>query len=70
MNHSQMTTMPSDYLLYTKTEMFWHDDLLVETVKTFFFLKAEISTVIMKNKMYNIFKLQINKEILTFLWGQ
>lgn len=56
--------------LNTKTTMFWHYDLLIETVKAFFFKKAKISRVIMKNKMYNIFKLQINKQILTFLWGQ
>ena len=52
--------------------MFWHYDLLIETVKAFFFKKkkAKISRVIMKNEIYNIFKLQINKQILTFLWGQ
>lgn len=55
--------------LNTKSKMFWHDDLLVET-KRHFFKSAEISKVIMKNKMYNIFKLQINKQVLTFLWGQ
>lgn len=55
--------------LNTKSKMFWHDDLLVETERHFF-KSAEISKVIMKNKMYNIFKLQINKQVLTFLWGQ